>query len=266
MKNEPQPGENLDAAKMPIFILLVRVGKRVLRPGGLEMTRRMLDLLDIRSSDHVVEFAPGVGITAKMTLTREPAQYTAIERDEALMQRVSSYLEGPNQRCVRGLAEKTGLPDASATVVYGEAMMSMQPKSRKEQVIQEAVRILKPGGRYAMHEICLKPDDLDEDTKNEIERALSRTTHVPTRPLTRPEWRELLEKAGLHIQHEVTLPFHLLELRRLISDEGVLGVLRILKNLLTDPTARRRILALRRAIRQYQKHLSAISIVALKSE
>ncbi len=145
-------------------------------------------------------------------------------------------------------------------------MLSMQPASRKEQVIQEAARILKPGGRYAMHEICLKPDDLDEETKKEIEGALSRATRVSARPLTRSEWRGLLEKAGLQIQHEVTLPFHLLEIPRMIGDEGVLGTLRILKNMLTDAAARRRILALRRTIRQYQKHLSAISIVASKQE
>jgi len=55
------PGDNRDAAKMPGQLLLLRLGKRVLRPGGLELTRRMLDGLNIQPNDDVVEFGPGLG-------------------------------------------------------------------------------------------------------------------------------------------------------------------------------------------------------------
>ena len=68
---------------MPGHWLLARMGKRVLRPGGLELTRRMLDALDIRASDDVVELAPGLGVTARAALDREPRSYVGIERDEA---------------------------------------------------------------------------------------------------------------------------------------------------------------------------------------
>jgi len=40
------PGNGLDSAKMPGHWLLSRLGKRVLRPGGLELTRQMLEILD----------------------------------------------------------------------------------------------------------------------------------------------------------------------------------------------------------------------------
>ena len=49
--------------KMPGHWLLAKLGKRVLRPGGLELTRVMLKRLDIQSCDAVVEFAPGLGVT-----------------------------------------------------------------------------------------------------------------------------------------------------------------------------------------------------------
>ncbi len=48
---------------MPIYMLLARLGKRTLRPGGMELTRQMLERLDVQPSDKVVEFAPGVGTT-----------------------------------------------------------------------------------------------------------------------------------------------------------------------------------------------------------
>ena len=76
-------GEELDTTKMPGHWLLARLGKRVLRPGGRELTRQMLNGLCIKSSDEVVEFAPGLGFTAQLTLNQKPASYTAVERDEA---------------------------------------------------------------------------------------------------------------------------------------------------------------------------------------
>ncbi|WP_216373058.1 hypothetical protein [Streptomyces tailanensis] len=60
-KNLPVPGEGLDAARMPGHWLLARVGKRVLRPGGVELTRWMLDALGVDPEDRVVELTAGLG-------------------------------------------------------------------------------------------------------------------------------------------------------------------------------------------------------------
>jgi hypothetical protein len=45
------PGDHLDTAKMPGHWLLLRLGKRVLRPGGVELARRMLDGLNLQPDD-----------------------------------------------------------------------------------------------------------------------------------------------------------------------------------------------------------------------
>jgi SAM-dependent methyltransferase len=176
--SESSLGENLEVSRMPIYMLLARLGKRTLRPGGMELTRQMVDRLDVQQSDEVVEFAPGVGATAQLLLAQAPARYTAIDRDEASVKLISKYLKEPNQQGVIGRAEQTGLPDESATVVLGEAMLTLQMASNKKQIIAEAARILKPGGRYAIHELCLKPDDLDAATKDEIEKALSEVLRI----------------------------------------------------------------------------------------
>lgn len=117
--------------KMPGHWLFARLGKRVLRPGGLELSRQLLHRLSITQDDDVIEFAPGLGVTAKMVLAGRPRSYTAIERDRQAAAVVQSYIAGPNQRCILGTAEDTGLPESSASIVYGEAMLSMQP-SRDE--------------------------------------------------------------------------------------------------------------------------------------
>jgi hypothetical protein len=113
----PMPGEALKAEKMPGHWLLARLGKRVLRPGGRQLTLRMIEALNVRPSDEIIEFAPGLGDTARLTLERKPSSYTAVERDKDAAALVQKILRGPEQRCVVGLAEHTGLPDVSATVV-----------------------------------------------------------------------------------------------------------------------------------------------------
>lgn len=254
----------LPVGKMPGHWLLARMGKRVLRPGGLELTHRLLGELAISPDDDVVEFAPGLGVTARLTLVCRPHSYTAIERDRDAAATVERYLGGPNQRCVLGTAEETELADSVASVVYGEAMLSMQPPTTKSRIVGEAARLLKPGGRYGIHELCLVPDDVDQSIRKAIQHDLSDEIHVGVRPLTVREWRELLVSAGLRVVAEYTAPMHLLEPARLVKDEGFFRALRFVFNVATHAAARRRVLTMRRVFRKYGRHLAAIALVAEK--
>src|SRR5215210_7093096 len=109
-----RPGEGLEMRRMPGHWILVQMGKRVLRPGDMELTRRMLAALNIRALDDVVEFAPGIWATARLTLGLRPSSYTAVERDEAAAKIVSGYLTRPRQQCKVGSADHTGLEDECA--------------------------------------------------------------------------------------------------------------------------------------------------------
>lgn len=260
------PGANLKAHKMPGHWLLARLGKRVLRPGGIELTRILLDTLAIGAADEVIEFAPGLGVTAQLTLARNPASYTAVERDSDAATRIASLLLGGHETCITASAEETGLPAASATVIYGEAMLSMQPPAAKQAIISEAARLLKPGGHYGIHELCLHPEDLAQSAKDDILARMSEAVHVGVRPLTIPEWRHTLESQGLRVREVRTAPFHLLEPRRMIQDEGLFGAARFVSRVLRDADARRRVLAMRRTFRRYRDHLAAVMIIAEKPE
>ena len=249
---------------MPGHWLLARMGKRVLRPGGIESTRRMLDALDIRATDDVVEFAPGLGVTARAAIERGPRSYVGIERDEDAARHVRRHLGGEGRRCLVGRAEETGLPSASASVVYGEAMLTMQTAAQKSAIVAEAARVLRAGGRYGIHELSLEPDDLDDAVKSEIQQALSDAIHVGARPLTASEWRALLAAQGLTVETQVSAPMHLLEPKRFVRDEGLARTLRFIWNVARTPAARRRIRAMRATFRRYAEHLAATVIVAAK--
>jgi hypothetical protein len=250
--------------KMPGHWVLAKLGKRVLRPGGLRLTHQLLNDLDIRPTDDVVEFAPGLGVTARLTLSRNPASYTAVERDAAAAATVRTCLSGSTHRCISGSAEETGLASACASVVYGEAMLSMQPATAKERIIREAARLLRPGGRYGIHELCLVPDDVADEVRQDIQRDLSDEIHVGVRPLTVAEWHEMLQAAGLEAMSQRSAPMHLLEPRRLIQDEGPIGAIRFLWNVATHAAARQRVLRMRRIFRKYRSYLAAVAIVSRK--
>lgn len=252
--------------RMPGHWVLAKMGKRVLRPGGRKLTEQMLDNLDIRSDDRVVEFAPGLGFTAQLTLQRQPATYTAIERDQTAAEKVRSYLKSDRQQCIVANAEDTRLPNGSATVVYGEAMLSMQSPQRKQQIVSEAARLLSTGGRYGIHELCIGVEHLDPNQREEIRRAIARDIHHGTWPLTASEWRTLLASQGLKVETQVTVPMKLLEPQRIIEDEGFLGALNFAGNLIFNPTARQRILSMRQIFHKYQAYLQGIMLVAIKSQ
>src|SRR6185369_16075032 len=258
------PGANFSQQKMPGHWLMARLGKRVLRPGGVELTRRMIAGLTIVSADDVIEFAPGLGITAQLTLKRRPASYTAVERDPAAAAIVSSYLNGSTQKCVTGSADQTGLRGEVATVVYGEAMLTMQTSDMKRRIVREARRLLKRNGRYAIHEMCLIGDDLDEDRKHEINQALSRTIHVGVRALSVSEWRRLMQTEGFEVEVEARAPMHLLEPKRLLGDEGLTGTVRFIWNIVRDRESRRRVLMMRKVFRRYQSNLAGVMMICVK--
>lgn len=163
-----------------------------------------------------------------------------------------------------GSAEQTNLAAQSATVVYGEAMLTMQGPEQKHRIVAEAFRLLKPGGRYGIHELSLTPDDLPESVQEDIGREMSRNIHVGARPLSAREWRELLTSTGFKIQSEATAPMHLLEPRRLVRDEGFFRALRFVFNVIRTPEARKRIFSMRRMFRKHRRHLAAVSFIAVK--
>jgi len=257
-------GNGLKTEKMPGHWVLARLGKRVLRPGGMRLTCRMLAMLRMQTTDDVVEFAPGMGVTARLALALRPASYTAVEREPAAAKIVGCYLQGERQRCVVGSASDTGLPNQCATVVYGEAMLTMQTKEMKHQIVREAFRLLQHGGRYGIHEMCLMTDNHDENAKRETERALTGVVHHGVRPLAISEWRSLFESEGFEVQSVNTTPMSLLEPGRLIRDEGLGGALRFVRNLLRDSEARRRVLEMRSVFRRYRKQLGAVAITGSK--
>lgn len=244
--------------------VLARAGKRVLRPGGRELTQSLL----AAAAPHgrrVVELAPGLGLTAADILDAGPRSYVAVEQDAAVAAKACDVI-GSRGRLVQGDAAHTGLPDGSADLVIGEAMLTMQSEAGKKAIIAEAHRLLTDGGRYAIHELGLKPDDVEEAVKRDVQRSLAQAIKVNARPLTMAEWRDLLQGAGFVVEWSGEAEMALLQPRRLLADEGISGAARILRTMVRDRQVRQRILTMRATFRRNQENLCAVALVARRAD
>jgi ubiquinone/menaquinone biosynthesis C-methylase UbiE len=258
-------GAHLDVEKMPAHWLMARLGKRVLRPGGIETTRWLLEHASVTPRDEVIELAPGLGRTAALILSRQPKSYVGVERDTRAAQFAERALTDAGWRDAHVLhadAASVPLPDQAATLLVGEAMLSMQTATTKQAIIREAHRLLKPGGRYVIHELALMPDSIDPALFARIQSDLSSVIHVGVRIGTVREWKQWIEQAGFTIEQMTTAPMHLLDPARLIRDEGVAGAVRFVFNALRTPGAPRRLRSVRGVFRRYREHLCAIGVIA----
>ena len=241
--------------------ILAQLGKRVLRPGGLETTRWLLTQLAVEGRD-VVEILPGRGLGTRAILADAPAGYTGVESDEETQQMIADLLpEGSRYRAVIGRAERTGLPASSADVVLIEAVLSTLGDEEKAAVLAEAHRILRPGGVCGVHELALRPGQLSALEQDGIRRNLARELRLPARPLTVPDWEDLAQSQGLRPEQMKLVPMSMLQPRRMLADEGAAGVLRILGNMARRPRAARRAQRMHRVFWDHRRHLSGMALV-----
>ena len=266
MAHEASSKRDRDEAHLQGHWLLAKLGKKVLRPGGKKLTNWMIDNAN-PTNKRVVEFAPGLGITAAEILDRNPKTYTGVDQDpDAATATTLSTKQarlGIPTEVINGVASDTGLPAGSADLVVGEAMLTMQGEKGKAAIVSEANRILATGGRYAIHELLLTPNNVDQTVADNLRKALATTIKVNARPLTATEWSELLENNGFKVLSIKVAPMGLLQPKQMVEDEGP-RVLKIMFNLARNPQARKRVLAMRKVFSENAQNLGAISIIAEK--
>ena len=253
-----------EAGRMQGHWLLAKLGKRILRPGGRALTAKLLEQAKPSGDDDIVELGPGVGATAEVLLRANPRSYRGVDPNPEGRDAVKNILKKhPRADYVVADARETGLEDACADLVVGEAMLTIQDDAGKNAIVAEAARLLRPGGRYAIHEMAWLPDHTDEERET-ARRELSRVIKVGARPLTLEGWKELLATHGLEVEWHDRAPLHLLEPRRIVSDEGLWGALRFWNNARRLPGASDRLKAMRQGFQLQGKLMGGIVILARK--
>ncbi len=95
-----------------------------------------------------------------------------------------------NVEFLKGYLEDLPLPDASVDVVISNCVINLS--GDKQQVLNEAARVLKPGGRFAASDV-IAAEDMDEATRADM----AAWTGCIAGALTESEFRAALQTAGL---------------------------------------------------------------------
>ncbi len=248
-----------DVEAVPRHWLLASLGKTVLHPGGPELTERILNQLRARRSGDIFEIAPGLGVTAQLTLERQPYGYTAVKWDDGAASDASSAGTRPRLRHTSPGAENVGLPKRSFAIVYEEAMLTMRTQQMKLNLLCESNRILQPGGWFGVHELCIAPG-ASEQIRCDIERRLTIELGAGIRPLMSTEWRSLFGRAGFQLLWEGRAPMQVFESPRMVTGTRLGGALRLLYNAFRDDHSS----SVRAVLCSYRDYLESVAFVCRK--
>lgn len=168
-------------------------GVETLHPGGLDLSRRIADLVKFSPSMNILDVSSGKGVFASLYAKEYGCRVTGIDINEKFVDIARRRAEGDG---VTGLVkfdigDSRKLPYAnnSFDVSANECAVGLTAINDPQQVLNEMVRVTKKGGKVIIHESTwLK--DYPVNSKREIAAAMGTT------PYTVEEWKLMLAKAG----------------------------------------------------------------------
>jgi arsenite methyltransferase len=150
---------------------------------------------DLHEGETVLDLGSGAGADVLISATRVGPTGRAIGLDMtdemlALAHRNALDAGAENVEFVKGHIEDIPLEDATVDVVISNCVINLS--ADKPQVIREAARVLKPGGRFAVSDVIADPD-MDEATRADMQQ----WTGCVAGALTEREFTDALTAAGL---------------------------------------------------------------------
>jgi arsenite methyltransferase len=150
---------------------------------------------ELHDGDTVLDLGSGAGGDVLISARRVAPTGRAIGvdmTDEMLdLARTNAAAAGvDNVEFVKGYLEDLPLPDASVDVIVSNCVINLA--GDKRQVLREAARVLRPGGRFAVSDVIADPE-MDDATRADI----AQWTGCVAGALTRDEFRHALGDAGL---------------------------------------------------------------------
>ncbi|MDO9632442.1 MAG: class I SAM-dependent methyltransferase [Humidesulfovibrio sp.] len=130
-----------------------------LRPGGLDLTRRALELTALQPGSLVADIGCGPGATARLLATAGH-QVLALDLSEIIL----LAAQGPGITAIRATAKHLPLPSQSLDAVFCECVLSVADSTDDgetagggaDKVLAEAARALRPGGALVISDLYLR--------------------------------------------------------------------------------------------------------------
>jgi arsenite methyltransferase len=150
---------------------------------------------DLKEGETVLDLGSGAGADVLISARRVGSSGKAIGLDMtdemlALARRNAEQAGVENAEFHKGYIEAIPLPDASVDVVISNCVLNLS--GDKPQVLREAARVLRPGGRVAISDV-IADQDMDDATRADMQQ----WTGCIAGALTRREFVQALSDAGM---------------------------------------------------------------------
>jgi arsenite methyltransferase len=150
---------------------------------------------DLRAGETVLDLGSGAGADVLISAGRVGPTGRAIGLDmtDEMLDRARANAReagADNVEFLKGHIEEIPLPDRSVDVVISNCVINLS--GDKQRVLDEAARVLRPGGRFAVSDV-IADEDMDDATRADM----AAWTGCVAGALTEREFASALEAAGL---------------------------------------------------------------------
>ena len=177
-------------------------------------------LAELKPGETVLDLGSGGGIDVLLSAKRvgpKGKAYGLDMTDEMLaLARENQRKAGiPNVEFLKGEIEGIPLPDNSVDVIISNCVINLS--ADKDQVLREAFRVLKPGGRFAVSDIVVRGE-----VPAEIRRNMELWVGCMAGALEEGEYLAKLTRAGFEVVSiEPTRVYRVEEGRAMLSCQGI---------------------------------------------
>ncbi|MBW2276634.1 MAG: methyltransferase domain-containing protein [Deltaproteobacteria bacterium] len=162
-------------------------------PGGLDLTRRLLEAAHAGPDDRLLDVAAGQGSSAALAAEETGCSVVALDLSAENLLRAAEEAarRGLGDRFETRLSDAEQLPfeDETFDVILCECAFCTFPD--KQRAAHEMFRVLRPGGRLALSDITIVRERFPQELNTLLARVACIADALPTAELA-----QLLEDAG----------------------------------------------------------------------
>jgi arsenite methyltransferase len=177
-------------------------------------------LAELKPGEVVLDLGSGGGIDVLLSARRvgpTGKAYGLDMTDEMLALARANQREAgvENVEFLKGEIEHVPLPDATVDVIISNCVINLSADKRR--VLQEAYRVLKPGGRFAVSDVVVRGQPPEA-----VRRSMELWVGCVAGALEEDQYRDLLEDAGfVDITVEPTRVYHADDARAFMKSAGI---------------------------------------------
>jgi len=177
-------------------------------------------LIELKPGEVVLDLGSGGGIDVLLSARRVGPTGKAYGLDMtddmlALARENQRQAGVENVEFLKGEIESIPLPDNSIDVVISNCVINLS--ADKDQVLREAYRVLKPGGRFAVSDVVVRGE-----VPEQVRRSMLLWVGCVAGALEEQDYRNRLEAAGFCcVDVEPTRVYNVKDAKRFLADSGM---------------------------------------------